>query len=156
MYAGVETLRATGDAVQYGGRHLCAGGHFPTPSGRAMFSVVDVQPTELADGEWYCSTRRGKQFNSMVLAEIDPLTGAPRDAVYLDEHDAARLGVTDGQAIVLRSDHGEMQGRARLVRLPARTLQVHWPEGNVLLPPSLREPASKIPDYNAIVRIEVP
>ena len=30
------------------------------------------------------STRRGKQFNSMVLAATDPLTGAGRDAVYID------------------------------------------------------------------------
>jgi anaerobic selenocysteine-containing dehydrogenase len=115
-----------------------------------------VVPTELGEGEWYCSTRRGKQFNSMIHAEIDPLTGAGRDAVYLDTHDAATLGVADGQQVVLRSEHGEMRGRARLVRLPARTVQVHWPEGNVLLSPTLREPASKIPDYNATVRIEVP
>ena len=35
--------------------------------------------------------------------------------------------------MTLRSDAGRFAGRAKLVRLPARTLQVHWPEGNVLL-----------------------
>jgi hypothetical protein len=41
------------------------------------------------------------------------------------------------------------------VRLPSRTLQVHWPEGNVLVPagPQHREPGSGVPDYNAIVTI---
>ena len=30
-YAGIETLATTGDQVQWGGRHLCAGGEFPLP-----------------------------------------------------------------------------------------------------------------------------
>jgi hypothetical protein len=47
------------------------------------------------------------------------------------------------------------EGRLKLVHLPARTLQVHWPEGNVLIPtgPTHREPGSKVPDYNAIVTL---
>ena len=42
-----------------------------------------------------------------------------------------------------------------LVRLPAGTLQVHWPEGNVLIPsgPLHREPGSQVPDYNAVVTL---
>jgi molybdopterin-dependent oxidoreductase alpha subunit len=156
MYAGIETLRTTGDQVQYGGRHLCAGGEFPTPSGRAMFSLVDVRPTELAAGEFFCSTRRGKQFNTMVYAETDPLTGAGRDAVYLDESDAAALGIAHGDPVRLRNVHGTFDGHAELVRLPHRSAQVHWPEGNVLLAagPSEREPLSRIPDYNAVVTVE--
>lgn len=156
MYAGIETLRTTGDAVQYGGRHLCAGGEFPTPTGRGRFSAVDVRPVELGPDEFFCSTRRGKQFNSMVYAETDPLTGAPRDAVYLDEHDARRLGIADGEPVRLRSEHGTFEGRAQLVRLARRSIQVHWPEGNPLLGagPEAREPQSRIPDYNAVVTVE--
>jgi molybdopterin-dependent oxidoreductase alpha subunit len=156
MYAGIETLRTTGDQVQYGGRHLCEGGEFPTPSGRAMFSLVDVRPAELAPGEFFCSTRRGKQFNTMVYAEIDPLTGAGRDAVYLDERDAAALGIAHGAPVRLRNEHGTFDGHAELVRLPRRSVQVHWPEGNVLLSAgaSQREPLSRIPDYNAVVTVE--
>jgi hypothetical protein len=35
-------------------------------------------------------------------------------------------------------------------------VQVHWPEGNVLLEAgaATREPHSRIPDYNAVVTIE--
>jgi hypothetical protein len=35
-------------------------------------------------------------------------------------------------------------------------VQVHWPEGNVLLAGGehLREPGSKVPDYNTVVHIE--
>jgi molybdopterin-dependent oxidoreductase alpha subunit len=156
MYAGIEHLARTGDTVQYGGRHLCADGEFPLPDGRARFSVVDVAPRRLAPGEFFCSTRRGKQFNSMVFHDTDPLTGAARDAVYLDERDAAEFGVGDGDAVRLRSEEGEFVGRAKLVRLPRQSVQVHWPEGNVLLPTGhdAREPHSRIPDYNTVVTLE--
>ncbi len=102
------------------------------------------------------STRRGKQFNSMVQAEVDPLTGARRDAVLMDPADAAAAGVRAGDRVRLKSETGSFEGRVALARLPSRTLQVHWPEGNVLIPagPEHREPASKVPDYNALVTVE--
>ena len=154
LYAGIEELADTGDEVQYGGRHLCADGRFPMPDERGMFSVVDVEPPRLADGEFFCSTRRGKQFNSMVFAATDPLTGAPRDAVYIDTDDARSLGVADGDRIELTSRVGSFVGRAHVVRLAPRSVQVHWPEGNVLIDASVSEDASRIPDYNAVVTIE--
>jgi len=90
----------------------------------------------------------------MVFAETDPLTGAARDAVYIDAGDAADLGVADGERIRLTSPVGSMTGRAKLVRLPSRSVQVHWPEGNVLIDAGLNDDASRIPDYNAVVTIE--
>jgi molybdopterin-dependent oxidoreductase alpha subunit len=155
-YAGIEHLERTGDAVQWGGRHLCEGGAFPLPSGRARFSVVDTRPPDLPEGRFMVTTRRGKQFNSMVFDAKDPLTGAGRDAVYVDEADAAALGIDEGDRVRLTSEVGVYEGAARLVRLPSRSLQVHWPEGNVLLPsgPEHREPGSQTPDYNAVVTLE--
>lgn len=155
MYAGIEHLAKTGDAVQYGGRHLCRDGDFPTTSGRGRFTVVDVAPPSVPEGRFICSTRRGKQFNSMVFKQIDPLTGAPRDAVYIDRRDAEELGITDGQRVQVDSGTGSFVGRAKLVRLASRSVQVHWPEGNVLLAagPEQREPNSRIPDYTAVVTV---
>jgi len=155
-YAGIESLAATGDQVQWGGPHLCEGGVFPTPDGRARFSVLDRPSTELPEGTFLVSTRRGKQFNTIVQGDHDPLTGAGRDAVFIDSADARALGVADGDAIVLRSATGEYTGRARLTRLARRSLQVYWPEGNVLLAagPEHREAASRVPDYNAVVTVE--
>jgi molybdopterin-dependent oxidoreductase alpha subunit len=155
-YAGIEDLSAPGDQVQWGGRHLCAGGVFPTPDGRGRFSVVAPPVPDLPEGAFTVATRRGKQFNSMVFAATDPLTGAARDAVYIDEADAARLGLGPDATVRLRSAHGELVGRLRLVRLPSRTLQVHWPEGQVLLGAGAdhREPHSQVPDYNAVVTLE--
>jgi molybdopterin-dependent oxidoreductase alpha subunit len=155
-YTGIQDLADTGDAVQWGGRHLCSGGDFPTPTGRGAFSALRSSSTEVPDGMYTVATRRGKQFNSMVFKPVDPLTGAARDAVYMDAADAASVGLRDGDAVRLVNGTGSFEGHLKLTLLPHRTLQVHWPEGNVLLPsgPENREPGSKVPDYNALVRLE--
>jgi predicted molibdopterin-dependent oxidoreductase YjgC len=156
LYAGIETLADTGDAVQWGGRHLAVGGAFPTPSGRGRFTPLEPADPQVPDGSFVLSTRRGKQFNSMVHGQIDPLTGARRDAVFMDADDAAALGVAAGDRVRLRSETGSLECTVTVARLPARTLQVHWPEGNALIAggPDRREPASKVPDYNAVVTVE--
>ena len=154
MYAGIENLSKTHDAIQYGGRHLCEGGEFPLPNGRARFTNLTVSPPTIPEGSFFLSTRRGKQFNSMIFNEIDPLTGATRDAVYIDARDAAMLKVVEGDRVLLRSDIGSMNARVKIVALPSRSIQVHWPEGNVLIDAGINEDASRIPDYNAVVTIE--
>jgi molybdopterin-dependent oxidoreductase alpha subunit len=155
-YAGIELLNDARDQVQYGGRHLCADGQFDTPNGRGQFTINNVEPPALGDGEFFVSTRRGKQFNSMVMAATDPLTGARRDAVYIDSADAARLGLGEGSPVRLVSRDGAVNGHLKVVRLPVGSLQVHWPEGNALLPSGAahRDADSKVPDYNAVVTIE--
>jgi anaerobic selenocysteine-containing dehydrogenase len=109
-------------------------------------------------GRFVVTTRRGKQFNSMVHGRVDPLTGAARDAVFIDGDDAGALGLGAGDPVRLRSATGTYDGHVRLARLPAGTLQVHWPEGNVLIAGGTerREPASKVPDYSAVVTVERP
>ena len=156
-YAGIEHLTTTGDAIQWGGRHLCSDGNFPTPSGRGRFTPLQAR---LADpghrpGTFTVATRRGKQFNSIVWAEIDPLTGAGRDAIYVDPSDAAALGLTEGAFVRLTSAGGHFDGHLFFAELPTGSLQVHWPEGNDLLPVGVdhREARSHIPDYNAEVTL---
>jgi predicted molibdopterin-dependent oxidoreductase YjgC len=156
LYAGIEDLVGSGDNVQYGGRHLAADGAFPTPSGRGRFSVVLPPGNVVPPGRFEVTTRRGKQFNSMVYASTDPLNGAERDHVLMSHRDAVALGLEDDDAVVLRSDVGSYRARVRRVKLPVGSLQVHWPEGNVLLPsgPEHRESQSHVPDYTAIVTVE--
>lgn len=154
-YSGIENLSATGDQVQWGGAHLCEGGVFPTSDGRGRFSVLERPTLDLPDGMFTVSTRRGKQFNTMVQSDRDPFTGAGRDAIFMDEVDAHELGFLDGDLVTLRSETGTFTGRLHLTRLARRSLQVFWPEGNVLIPagPDHREAASRVPDYNALVSI---
>src|SRR5690242_6627854 len=71
-YAGIEHLHDTGDAIQIGGVRLCEGGVFPTADGRARFAAVRPVSRDIGNGRFVLSTRRGKQFNSMVWSDIDP------------------------------------------------------------------------------------
>jgi molybdopterin-dependent oxidoreductase alpha subunit len=154
MYDGIQNLRKTGDQVQYGGPHLCAGWHFPTADGKAHFTNVPLPKTDVPDGYFAVSTRRGKQFNTMVHERKDAITGAVRDAVFMSAADANQLGLHEGDAIVLRNESGEYRGHVRIAPVKARNLQVHWPEGNVILDHARHSRESHVPDYNALVRVE--
>jgi len=155
-YAGIETLRAKGDQVQWGGPRLCERDgrpHFPTPDGRAHAATVPLDASLFGDGGFRVSTRRGKQFNSMVWEDRDPLTGAARDEVLMSAEDARALGVVPGQRVRLRSETGEMTARVRLAPIRPRNLQVHWPEGNALIRRGRVDPRCGEPDYNAAVEV---
>jgi molybdopterin-dependent oxidoreductase alpha subunit len=154
LYDGIQQLREPGDSVQYGGPHLCADWRFPTQDGKAHFSVVPLPVVEVPDGSFLCATRRGKQFNSMVHERVDALTGAIREAVLMNAHDAAVLGLRDGDPVTLRSDVGAYEARVLCAPLQPGNVQVHWPEGSVLIDRHTRSPEAGIPDYNAVVRIE--
>ncbi|QYJ16370.1 Protein YdeP [Rubrobacter xylanophilus DSM 9941] len=154
MYDGIQHLRKSGDQVQYGGPHLCANWEFKTPDGKAHFSAIELPETEVPEGMFMLTTRRGKQFNSMIHEEKDALTGAVREAVLMSQEDARELGLANGDRVVLRSDAGEFRGRVHIAPIKPRTLQVHWPEGNVLIDRRHRSAIADIPDYNALVRVE--
>ncbi len=151
-YAGIERFRQKGDMVQWGGPRLCEG-RFPTADGLARFTVIPLVDEGIPPGKFRVSTRRGKQFNSMLWDARDPLTGACRDDVLMSPEDGAALGVSDGDRVLLRSEVGSFEGRARLTAIRPRNLQVHWPEGNVLLAPGRDDPRCGIPDYNALVEV---
>jgi molybdopterin-dependent oxidoreductase alpha subunit len=187
-YEGVQRLRKTGDAIQWGGERLCEGGRFATADGKAHFRIVPFPGKEsdeqgaapLACGDasavlgkpagpseprvegegpgdlrlFHVSTRRGKQFNTLVHASVDPLTGAPRDAVFMNPADAADLQLAKGDPVVLSSGVGRYEGRIFPARIARGSLQVHWPEGNVLIPAGVVDTIGGVPDYNAMVRVE--
>lgn len=153
LYAGIESLREKGDQVQYGGPRLCEGWVFDTPDGRAHFTPVLPPPPPPDDGRLRLTTRRGKQFNSMVQERKDSITGAAREAVLLSAQDAGRLGIADGDRVLVRSDHGELEGIALVAPVKAGNVQVHWPEGNVLIDPAVRSPQAGVPHYGARVDV---
>ncbi len=154
MYEGVQHLQKTGDAFQYGGPHLCEDGHFPTSDGKANLITVELPRIMREPGCFHVSTRRGKQFNTLIYAEIDPLTGAGRDAVFMSDEDAARLHLSNGDRVTLVNDLGRYEGHVFFAPIAPGNLQVHWPEGNVLIRHGVVEPKGGVPDYNAWVRIE--
>ena len=108
----------------------------------------------LPDDQFHVATRRGKQFNSIVQDDHDGLTGAERDHVFMSRADMERLGLRPDQAIVLRNDHGAMPGRVFEAPITPGSLQVHWPEATVLIDADRVDPGGRVPDYNAVVRVE--
>lgn len=153
FYDGVQHLRTTGDAFQYGGQRLCEGGVFPTVDGRGHFSAPDVPEPEGGPGRFHVSTRRGKQFNTLIYAEVDPINGAPRDAVLISHLDAAELRLAKGDHVVLKNDLGELRCRVAPADIARGNLQVHWPEGNAIIRRDRHDAGGGVPDYNA--RVEV-
>jgi molybdopterin-dependent oxidoreductase alpha subunit len=147
-YRGIERLHARGDQFQYGGPHLCEGGVFPLPGGRARFGRAHwpEEPTD-DDAPFVLVTRRGKQFNSMVHADRDPLGGLRRDAVVVCEADAAAHGLAPGETVVVESRFGRFVGRLAMGPLARGAVQVHWPEANVLLDARARSRAAETPAY---------
>lgn len=154
LYAGIETLRSTGDQVQWGGARLAEDGNFGTSTGRANFAVIDPPDARVPEGRFRLSTRRGKQFNTMVWRDHDPLTGADRDAVFLAPDDLDRLGVAAGASVTVRSEQGAMHGRAFVADIRPGHTQVFFPEGQVLLPADVRDARSGVPDDHVLVDIQ--
>jgi predicted molibdopterin-dependent oxidoreductase YjgC len=163
LYRGIETLAVKGDQVQWGGRNLYADGRFATPDGKAHFAAVSLDRAthartaaglEASGPSFTVSTRRGKQFNSMVQRDVDPLTGARRDEILINEDDLEKLRLRAGARVRLRSSAGTFSGRLKPAAIRAGNLEVYWPEGKTLLSTSAIDPDSMEPDYNAVVTLE--
>jgi molybdopterin-dependent oxidoreductase alpha subunit len=153
-YRGIEKLERQGDSFQWGGQRLCEGGEFPLPGGRARFVAGDPPDLRVPHGHFRLTTRRGKQWNSIVQADTDGLTGAARDHVLISPRDLAELGVEHGGRVRVRNAYGSFEGRAFSAELNPGHVQMHWPEANVLIPPGRTDPDSHVPDYNATVELE--
>lgn len=153
-YDGIQHFRETGDAIQYGGRHLCEGGKFPTIDGKGHFRAIDLPQLERPANSFHVSTRRGKQFNTLIYADVDPMNGAGRDSILMSEEDAGRLHLRTGDRIALVNGVGRFEGRAFLAPIAPGNLQVHWPEGNVIIQRGIIDKTGGVPDYNAVVRVE--
>jgi molybdopterin-dependent oxidoreductase alpha subunit len=150
-YKGIANLRKKGDNFQYGGARLLVD-RFLTPDGKGHFSAVSLPEEHVPPGHFLLATRRGRQFNSIIHGDKDLLNGALRDDILMAREDAERLGLADGDAIVLSNDRGEFRGRVKIDRVKPGSLQGYWPEVNVLVPAGCLD-ASGVPDYNAAVEV---
>ena len=152
-YEGIQGLSRTGDAIQVGGERLCDGWVFPTSDGKARFQPVVPREAQAPEGWFLLTTRRGKQFNSMVWKRRDPLTGADRDALFMAAEDIERLGLADGAAVLVRSGTGEVGARIKVSPIRPGNVQMFFPEANPLIEAGRRDPVALVPDYNALVEI---
>lgn len=151
FYKGIETLKKKGDSVQYGGDMLCKNWNFPTSDGKAHFYASALPANVLADNEFMVITRRGKQFNSIVHQDLDPMNNLLRDVVLMNEKDATHLGLKAGERVVLENAHGSYIGKVVFAPLASRSIQVHYPESNGLVDPKARSSLAQIPAFKEVV-----
>ena len=153
-YDGVQYLKKVGDVYQYGGAWLCEGGICPTDDGRARLITVDIPDNKKKPGKFTLLMRRGKQFNSMVYGDHDAFNAMGRYDVLINEEDAKREGIIDGESIVLYNENGTFQGFAKYADIAVGDLGMQFPEGNQLVSKGIYEAFAKMPDYVADVTME--
>ncbi|CAG7615536.1 FdhF/YdeP family oxidoreductase [Paenibacillus allorhizosphaerae] len=153
-YDGIQHLEKAGDVFQWGGAWLCEGGICPTSDGRGRLIPVEVPDLNRPEGHFHVTTRRGKQFNSMIYGEKDSFNGAGRRDVLMNAEDGRTLGLSEGDSVVVRNDHGEFHGTTKFGRMQAGNIALFWPEGNCLMPKGVYEPYSNIPEYNTTAVVE--
>lgn len=154
FYEGIQNLKKLGDQVQYNGPHLGANWKFATADTKAHFRTVPLPQLRREPGIFEVSSRRGKQFNSLIYDETDPLTGAERDAVFINPDDAAALHLKQSDRVRLVNELGGYEGRVFIAPIARGSLQVFWPEGNVIVRRGVVDALGGVPDYNAQVKIE--
>jgi molybdopterin-dependent oxidoreductase alpha subunit len=153
-YDGIQHLNKQGDVFQWGGAWLCEGGICPTADGKGNLFAIELPELRKPEGHFYATTRRGKQFNSMIYGEKDAFNDAGRYDVLINETDAAELGIAEGDAVVVYNRSGTFHGRAKREAIARGNIELYWPEGNSLFSKGVYEPHAGIPEYNASVVVE--
>ncbi len=153
-YEGVQHLKKEGDVFQWGGAWLCEDGICPTPDGKGNLISVDIPNLNKPEGTFYVTTRRGKQFNSMVYKSTDPFNAAKRYDVLMNEEDGNKLNIANGEPIVVYNQHGTFQGKAHFAEIATGNVGLFFPEGNFLIPKGIYDGPSGIPQYSVAVKVE--
>lgn len=114
-------------------------GRFPTPSGRARFTVHAI-PEEPLPAGWFLmmTIRSHDQFNTTVYGLDDRYRGirGERKVVMLNAEDVAEAGLADGALVDLHGEGGRVARGFRVVTypIPRRMAATYFPEANVLVP----------------------
>ncbi|NDI36146.1 FdhF/YdeP family oxidoreductase [Chengkuizengella sediminis] len=153
-YDGIQHLSKKGDFFQWGGAWLCEDGFFPTENRKGTLLPIHLPEMRKTEGHFYITTRRGKQFNSMIYGSNDPFNSAGRNGVLIHLDDAQELYISENDAVVVYNQYGLFHGRAKFVNIRRGNVEVYWPEGNVLIPKGVYEKHAGIPEYNTKVIIE--
>jgi molybdopterin-dependent oxidoreductase alpha subunit len=153
-YNGIQHLKDRGDVFQWGGAWLCEDGICPTADGRGRLIPIEQPEQRKPEGHFFVTTRRGKQFNSMIYSETDPFNEAGRYDALINEADAQALRLSEGEAIVIYNSHGSLHARVKIAPVKQGNIEVHWPEGNALIPKGIYEKFAGIPEYNTSVIVE--
>ncbi len=150
-------------AVQPGGFMLPRPPHdsrtFPTPSGKARFTVNPPSVVDVPDGCLLLQTVRSHdQFNTTVYGLDDRYRGihGGRRVVFVNEQDLSDRGLQDGDSVDLVSLWGDGERRAKSFKTvkyptPRGCAAAYFPEANVLVPLDSTAEGSNTPTYKSVV-----
>jgi molybdopterin-dependent oxidoreductase alpha subunit len=137
---------------------------FPTPSGRAQFTVNMLDMLEVPDGHLLMQTVRSHdQYNTTIYGLEDRYRGihGGRRVVLVHPDDVAALGLAEGAVVDIVGEHGGVKRRAvgfRVVGYPTARgcCATYFPEANVLVPLDSTADVSNTPTSKSVVVRLVP
>jgi formate dehydrogenase major subunit len=137
---------------------------FHTPTGKAMFTVNDLEHVHCPPGRLILQTLRSHdQFNTTIYGHNDRYRGIKkgREVVFVNPEDLAELGLADGQYVDVHGEHNDGRERVlrgyRLVAYPSARgcAAAYYPEANVLVPlDSVAEGSNTPVSKHVVVRLE--
>jgi molybdopterin-dependent oxidoreductase alpha subunit len=137
---------------------------FPTPSGKARFTVNQLEAIVVPEGRLLLQTVRSHdQYNTTIYGLDDRYRGVHggRRVVFVNPTDLAALGIADGATVDLVSEWSDgVERRARAFRAVAYPsargcAATYFPEANVLVPLDSTAEGSQTPtSKQIIVRLE--
>lgn len=124
---------------------------FPTPDGRARFQPTPLPEFPIAPGELRLMTVRSEgQFNTVVYEEEDLYRGnRRRDVVMMAAADTARLGVAEGERVIVETAAGRLEVSVAVVDIRPGSIAMYYPEANAIVPRRLDE-RSKTPAFKSV------
>ena len=72
----------------------------------------------------------------------------------MNPEDAAEMHVANRDRVALVNQLGRLECRVFIAPIARGNLQVHWPEGNVIISRGKVDTLGGVPDYNARVHVE--
>lgn len=138
---------------------------WPTPTGKAMFSLFDgVEENLPGEGEnvlRLVTLRSHDQYNTTIYALDDRYRGVfgRRDVLFMNEADIQQLGLEHGDRVDITTALPDSQQRLNDITLVAYsiapgTVAAYYPEANVLVPLHYLDKESGTPSYKSVpVRI---
>ena len=138
---------------------------FARPGGKGAFQAIEYQdPAELPDEEYPFFLTTGRMFSHYhtgTMTRISPHLDAEQKVGCVDMHprDAQRVGVENGDVVVLASRRGTMEAPVRLTRTVRKGvlfMPIHFGESPAnMLTSSVCDPIAKIPEFKvSAVRVE--
>jgi molybdopterin-dependent oxidoreductase alpha subunit len=134
-------------------------GIFPTPSGKARFTVHPLPTHALGEGRLLLTTLRSHdQFNTTIYGEDDRYRGIQggRRVVFLNAEDMRARGIERDQIVDLVSHFGTERRRAEHFKavpyeIPRGCAAAYYPETNVLVPVAAVAAGSNQPASKSII-----